>query len=48
VPRAVPKMKNLDEVGGLIDPIVDQDRSMYELEDTGTPIHRAADVWEAS
>jgi len=47
VPRAVPEMKNLDEVGGLIDPIVDQDGSMHELEDPGPSIHRAADVWEA-
>jgi hypothetical protein len=28
-------MKNLDEVGGFIDPIVDQDGGMHEMADAG-------------
>jgi hypothetical protein len=40
-------MKNLYEVWGFIDPIVNQDGSMHELEDAGLPIDRAADVWKA-
>ena len=40
-------MKDLDEVVGFIDPIVDQDRSMNELTDAGAAIHGAADVREA-
>jgi hypothetical protein len=47
VARAVPQMKNLDEVRGFIDPIVDQDGSMYELTDAGPSVHGAADVREA-
>ena len=43
----MPEMKNLDEVGGFIDPIVDQDGSMHELADVGPSIHGAADVREA-
>ena len=34
-PGAVPEMNDLDEVGGFIDPIVDQDRSVDELTDAG-------------
>ena len=45
---AVPEMKDLDEVGAFIDPIVDQDGGMHELSDAGPPVHRAADVREAS
>jgi hypothetical protein len=44
----MPEMKNLDEVRGFINPIIDQDGSMHELADTGPSIHWAADVREAS
>ena len=40
-------MKNLDEVGRFIYPIVDQYGSVHELEDAEPSIHRAADVREA-
>jgi hypothetical protein len=33
-------MKNLDDVRGLNDPIVDQDGRMDELADTGPTVHR--------
>jgi hypothetical protein len=39
-------MQNLDEVGRFVHPIVDQDGSMHELEDTGKSVQRAADVRE--
>jgi hypothetical protein len=40
-------MKHLDEVGGFIDPIVDQDWSMHELTDAEPSVHGAANVREA-
>ena len=43
-PGAVPEMKDLDEVGGFIDPVVDQDWSMHELADAVPAVHGAADV----
>ena len=39
-------MNDLDEVGGFVDPIVDQDRSMDELTDAGPSVHGAAYVRE--
>ena len=47
VAGAVPEMKNLDEVGGFIDPIVDQDGGMHELADAGPSVHGATDVRKA-
>jgi hypothetical protein len=41
-------MKNFDEIGALIDPVVDEDGGMHELADAGPSVHRTADVWEAS
>ena len=40
-------MKNLDEVGFFADAIVDQDRRMDELADSGSSVHGTADIWEA-
>ena len=37
VARAMPEMKNLDEVRGFIDLVVDQDWGVYELADAGCP-----------
>jgi hypothetical protein len=48
VAGTVREMKNFDEVGSFIDPIVDQDGSMHELENVVPSIHRAADVWGTS
>ena len=48
VAGAVPEMKDLDEVGGFIDPIVDQDGGMHELPDARPSVHRTADVRETS
>ena len=47
VARAMPEMKNLDEVRGFIDLVVDQDWGVYELADAGPSVHRTADVREA-
>ena len=44
---AVPEMKDLDDVRGCIDPIVDQDGSVDELADTGPTAHEATNVREA-
>jgi len=43
----VPEVKNLNEVGGFVDSIIDQDGSVHELADAGASIHWAADVREA-
>jgi hypothetical protein len=40
-------MKNLDEVGGFVDTVINQDGGMHELADAGPSVHRAADVREA-
>ena len=40
----MPKMENLDEVTGFVNPIVDQDRSVHEKANALEPIDRAADV----
>ena len=48
VAGAVPKMKNLDDVRGLNDPIVDQDGRMDELADTEPSVDGVTDVREAS
>jgi len=47
VPRAMPEMKNLDEIRGFIDLVVDQDWGVYKLADAGPSVHRTADVREA-
>jgi len=48
VARAMPEMKNLDEIRGFIDLVVDQDWGVYKLADAGPSVHRTADVGEAS
>ena len=45
--RAMPEMKNLDEIRGFIDLVVDQDWGVYKLADAGPSFHRTADVREA-
>ena len=40
----MPEVKNFNEVGGFIDPIVDQDGRMHELADARPSVHLAADV----
>ena len=44
----VPEMKNLDDIRGFIDPIVDQDGSVDELADTEPSVDGVTDVREAS
>jgi hypothetical protein len=45
--RAVPEMKDLNDVKPFIDSIIDEDGSVHEYTDMTPPVHRAADVREA-
>lgn len=45
--RSVPKMKNLDTIGDVVDSIVNKDRSVHQLADAGPSVHGAPDVRKA-
>ena len=42
----MPEMQNLDDVGGLLNAILDEDRGVHQLAHAGSFVHRAAYVRE--